>query len=398
MILATGLGLGAGLTYLLDPDKGRRRRALLRDKAVRAVHRVNDCINVAARDVRHRSCGLKADARALFNNGEQTSDRVLTERVRSKLGRLVSHPHSIQVTADRGQVRLSGPILEREVCNLLAGVSSVRGVTSVENRLEVHREPDVPGLQGEPRRAMCRTGSARASWSPEARLLAGAVGCGLMANCLARRTPAAAFLGTVGFGLFLRGWTNLDARRLTGLGCGRRAVDVSKTITFNAPVEQVFDFWANYENFPRFMSHLREVCDRGNGHSHWVATGPAGVPVTWNAFLTRVVPNELLAWKSEPGSAVANAGAIRFERMGDSRTRVTVRLSYNPPVGALGHAAALVFGADPKSAMDEDLVRLKSLLEEGKASAPGKKATREELAAREPAPVPVIPGPGIPVL
>ena len=78
---------------------------------------------------------------------------------------------------------------------------------------------------------------------------------------------------------------------------------------------------------------------------------------------------------------IANAGVIRFEPTDDGGTRVDIRLSYNPPAGALGHLAALLFGDDPKSAMDEDLVRLKSLLEEGKASAPGKKVTREELAA-----------------
>ena len=116
------------------------------------------------------------------------------------------------------------------------------------------------------------------------------------------------------------------------------------------------------------MAHLKEVRDHGAGRSHWVAEGPAGVAASWDATLTRFVPYELLAWRSEPGSVVANAGVIRFEPTDDGGTRVDIRLSYNPPAGALGHFAALLFGDDPKSAMDEDLVRLKSLLEQGKAT------------------------------
>jgi len=211
-------------------------------------------------------------------------------------------------------------------------------------------------------------------------LVSGAVGGGLMANCLAKRTPGAILLGTVGFGLFLRSMTNLPLNRLTGIGCRRRAVDVQKTINIAAPVEEVYDFWTNFENFPRFMSHLQEVRDLGNGRSHWVAAGPVGTRASWNAILTRAEPDQLIAWKSEPGSLVASVGRVRFQRMSNQNTRVDIHLSYNPPAGAVGHFAALLCGADPKSAMDEDLVRLKSLLESGKASAPGKHATRADLA------------------
>ena len=82
---------------------------------------------------------------------------------------------------------------------------------------------------------------------------------------------------------------------------------------------------------------------------------------------------------SEPGSTVYNSGSIRFEPAGADATRVTIHMTYLPPGGALGHFAAKLFGADPKAALDDDLVRLKSLLEAGRASAPGKRATREEL-------------------
>jgi uncharacterized membrane protein len=93
------------------------------------------------------------------------------------------------------------------------------------------------------------------------------------------------------------------------------------------------------------------------------------VSVEWDAVVTDWVPSQLIAWKSVEGSTVETAGRVRFEPTGDDRTEIDVQMSYNPPAGALGHAVATLFGADPKRAMDEDMVRLKSLLEEGKTRA-----------------------------
>src|SRR5262249_33201328 len=132
---------------------------------------------------------------------------------------------------------------------------------------------------------------------------------------------------------------------------------------------------------------VREVRDLGNGRSHWAAEGPAGIPVRWDAVITRFVPNQLLAWRSEPGSVIANAGILRFEATPEGNTRVDIRLSYNPPGGALGHFAARLFGADLKSLMDEDLVRLKGLSEEGQTSTPKEgPVSRQEVTASEPRP------------
>jgi uncharacterized membrane protein len=144
---------------------------------------------------------------------------------------------------------------------------------------------------------------------------------------------------------------------------------VQKTITVNAPIEQVWELWSNFENFPHFMSHVKEVRKLDEGRSHWVVAGPAGVPVEWDAVITDWVPHQLIAWKSVEGSTVDSAGRVRFQTLQDRSTEIDVQLSYNPPAGAVGHAVAALFGADPKRAMDEDMVRLKSLLEEGKTRA-----------------------------
>ena len=161
-------------------------------------------------------------------------------------------------------------------------------------------------------------------------------------------------------------------------------MDVHKTIHVRAPVEEVFRVWNDYAEFPRFMTHVREVTLDG-GRSRWVVDGPLGLRATWNAEVTAFEANRLLAWRSLPGSRVENRGVIRFEPQPDGTTRLDIRLSYNPPGGALGHGVARLLGADPKHSMDDDLLRFKSLVEEGKATARGHTVTREELRIPPPA-------------
>lgn len=111
----------------------------------------------------------------------------------------------------------------------------------------------------------------------------------------------------------MQGITNLPMKGLVGARGDRRAVDIVKTLNIAAPVEEVFRFWTKFENFPRFMTNVREVRDSGNGMSHWVVAGPAGIPVEWDAETTKLIPNEVLAWKSVKGSVIANAGIIQFQ-------------------------------------------------------------------------------------
>jgi uncharacterized membrane protein len=175
-----------------------------------------------------------------------------------------------------------------------------------------------------------------------------------------------------------RSLANVPVTRLVGVTGSRRVVDVHKDIWIDAPVTRVFDFWREIANFPRFMSHLAEVRDLGGGRSHWVANGPAGVPVHWDAAITRMIPNEMIAWRTEPGSPVRHAGIVNFEPV-NGGTQVRIRLTYNPPGGALGATVARMFGADPKSEMDDDLVRLKSLIEDGRTTAHGTQVTLDEV-------------------
>jgi uncharacterized membrane protein len=180
---------------------------------------------------------------------------------------------------------------------------------------------------------------------------------------LTRRGTFASLFRTVGTGLLV-GSASRDSLVGSVLPRAdrRRAVDIQKTLRIDAPLEQVYAFWSNYENFPLFMSHVREVEDLGGGRSRWSVSGPGGVPIEWNAILTQQGFNEVIAWRSEPGSMLENAGIIRFTPDGIG-TRVDLRFCYHPPVGGAGQAVAELLGTDPRAKLNEDLGRMKALLE-----------------------------------
>ncbi len=361
------LGLGAGLMYFLDPDRGRRRRALARDRMAHSVRVLDAATDTTARDLSHRVHGILAEGAQIFRRKE-TSDQALEARVRSNLGRSVSHPHAIDVTVDQGHVTLSGPVLAHEVKGLLKRVSNIPGAHKIVNALTTHTQAnDTPGLQGGKSRPGRRWAFGQTNWAPTSRLIACGSGGALMGYCLLRRDLKAASLGTLGFALFMRGLTNLEIRRLVGIGAGDAAVETRKAINIKAPVERVYEFFTNYQNFPRFMTNVREVRPTENGRSQWVVAGPMGVPVKWAARITENIPNERISWETVPGSLVRNSGTIQFRPNENGGTQVEIKLLYNPIVGAAGHAVAKFFGADPKSEMDQDLLRMKTMIETGHA-------------------------------
>ena len=146
-----GAVIGAGIMYLLDPDRGRRRRTRLRDQLVSAGHRTSDAVGATSRDVTNRARGVVAELRGRLHR-EQVSDEVLRERVRVRIGSVVGHAGAIETHVSGGRVTLRGPVLGEEIDRLLRRVRGVRGVEEVVSELEVHETPgNVPALQGQPR-------------------------------------------------------------------------------------------------------------------------------------------------------------------------------------------------------------------------------------------------------
>ena len=363
-LLLGAAAAGAISMYLLDPDHGRRRRALMRDRLTSGMSRLDDATSVASRDLRNRARGVAHEVRSRFTR-EEVSDEILCERVRSRLGWAVSHPGAIEVSAQSGRVTLTGAVLEREYVRLLRTVWAVRGVADVEDRLSVHESPaGVSALQGSGRARGRRLGPWQDNWPPGIRVLMGATGGVLLLNALAGKRGALGILGGLtGAALIARSSTNMPIDRL--VGTRTPAMELQKCIDVAAPVEQVFETFSQLERFPEFMTHVREVRVRGDGTSQWTVEGPAGRTITWEAMTTRLEPNRLIAWRTLPGSAIEHAGLLRFEPR-ENGTRVLVTMSYTPPAGALGHAVARIFGADPKSELNDDLLRMKVFLETGR--------------------------------
>src|SRR5918996_694388 len=160
------------------------------------------------------------------------------------------------------------------------------------------------------------------------------------------------FVGAIVAGLWL-------VRRSQG---AEQGIEVSRTMTVDAPVERVFEFWNDFENFPRFMSHVREVRRTGPDRSHWVVAGPGGVPIEWDAAVTQRVANEVISSRTVEGTLVDHSGTVRFWPTSSGATRIEISMTYRPVGGALGHGVATLFGSDPERVIGDDLSRVAAQL------------------------------------
>ncbi len=356
--LILGGALGASLMFLLDPERGRRRRAGVRDRVVHGMHVGTHAADVTGRDLAHRAEGVAARFRSRFVH-EEVDDAILVDRVRSKMGRYVTHPHSVHVTVRNGEVTLEGVVLARERKRLLRAVAKVPGVRAICDCLEAHRQDErVPGLQGSGRKPGRRIDFLQAHWAPSTRAFALAGGASAVLLGVRRRDLLGFAFLSAGAALVLRGLTNLELRRVFGLGRGR-PLEIRKIVNIAAPVQDVFDFWLNFQNFPRFLKGVRSVQARRGGRSHWEVEGPGGLPVRWDAELTRQLRHELIAWRSIPGSIVRHAGRVRFRRTEEGGTRVELEFSFTlPAAGAPG--AFLV-----RRRLNDALAQIKTMLEHG---------------------------------
>jgi len=152
-------------------------------------------------------------------------------------------------------------------------------------------------------------------------------------------------------------------------------IRVERTITVNRPREEVYHFWRQLENLPRFMDHLESVTVLDEERSHWVAKAPAGTKVEWDASIQDEIENELIVWRSLPGSDIDNAGSVHFIPAAEG-TEVRVVLSYDPPAGKVGAAVAKLLGEEPEQQIEEDLRRFKQVVEAAEAPARSRKPAK----------------------
>src|SRR5205823_87498 len=184
--LLAGAGAGAAAMYFLDPDRGARRRAIVADKVTSSIRQVPRTVRVTKIDLANRAHGIWAETQHIFSK-DDAPDEVIEARVRSKMGRIVSHPHAVKVSCQDGVISLSGPILSDEVPRLMKCISWVAGVISVKNNLDEHETAEgVSALQGGTRRES-HSEFLQRNWSPAARFVAGTAGTAALAYGLIKR-------------------------------------------------------------------------------------------------------------------------------------------------------------------------------------------------------------------
>lgn len=152
----------------------------------------------------------------------------------------------------------------------------------------------------------------------------------------------------------------------SGSGDGGTGIEVRQAVTVNRTPEELYRYWRNFENLPRFMTHLESVQQDGDRRSHWTAKGPAGVTVEWDAEITEDRPNERIAWRSSEDADVGSSGSVRFSPAPGGRgTEVLVEMTYTPPGGSAGAAVAKLFGEEPQTQTYDDMRRFKQMMETG---------------------------------
>jgi uncharacterized membrane protein len=167
-----------------------------------------------------------------------------------------------------------------------------------------------------------------------------------------------------------------------------RDVHLETSIAIDKTPEELYAFWRDFKNLPLFMRNLESVTELSPTQSHWVAKGPGGSRIEWDAEIFNEKENELISWRSLEDADVVNAGSVRFQAGPEGHgTFVRVAMNYNPPAGKVGATVAQLLGAEPAQLIKEDLRRLKQIMEAGEIATidgqtSGRAAETEATAAK----------------
>ena len=356
-------GAGAAMVYLLDPEHGKRRRSMLRDKATHFGVKARKTLLASGIDLGNKLEGAASVLQARLCM-EKAEDQVIAARVRSKLGHLVSHPHAIEVIVSQGVVTLYGPVLESEEPKAIREIRGIAGVTEVRNRLHTHKNAGgIPALQAGSKPGTHVLQPLPPRWSPAMRLGIGTAGLTLAGIALRKRNWAAPFLGAAGTGLLLSATTNRSLHKSLGFEDHWAGLRVRRSISIAAPISELYKFWADPLNYSSVFSHVLSIEKVSEDCYLWTVEGPAGKHITWQGRIIDRVPNQLVAWTTDPESQLPNSGIVSLEPIYDGSTHLQVTLDYRPPVGVLGQFIAKFLGADPAKTLQQDLLNLKQKFE-----------------------------------
>ncbi len=185
------------------------------------------------------------------------------------------------------------------------------------------------------------------------------LGGGLIARAVTGRCPVNASIG--------RNTARGAAATESAFGSTHRSEEfkIEQSVVIARPRDELFRFWRNLENLPRFMDHLQSVTVLDDRHSQWVVKGPGGVRLEWDAEITHEVENELIAWRSLPGSDLDHRGAVHFSPVHNGGTEVRVILRYQTRRAGAGNAISQILGDRPADQIVDDLRRFKQVMEAG---------------------------------
>lgn len=354
--LLTGLALGAGAIYFFDASQGARRRKLAADQLNHLLHGCIHDFDVAWRDLQNRAQGTAAEARRVLDFSE-VPDEVVVQRVRAQMGHYTTHARSIEVQSSNGHVVLRGPVASSELFGLLQAIGAIPGVRTVTDELVIERHGENGAERGQLPASAAKFVSG--NWAPGTKLLVGGGGALLLGNCLMsrRRSLTDVALGCLGFGMLMRSVGNQGT-----VGSWQR-VEFHKTLAIHAPVEKVFGFLTRPENWLLITTKIQNLRWLGEDSFAKDIVLP-GMNLTCSERIDCVKENECFVTESLPDSMLSYNKELHFEKAGDN-TRLHLKFSYSPPAGAIGHAAASMFGLDAKSFFDDFLMRAKTYLETG---------------------------------
>jgi uncharacterized membrane protein len=356
----TGAVAAAGVTYYFDVDSGRRRRARLGERSTSVARHGLSRLQAASRDLAQRASGLGARATALLRSGGRVAAPVLAERVRARLGRVVSHPGAVKVTADDERtVRLTGAVLAWEHQPLRQAVAAVPGVHGVRDELQVYESADhVSALQGAPRRSSRQAGPDPGG-SAALRVLMAVAGGGLLVGG-ARRTGTLGAVGAAAGGALLLGTLAAPRRARRQRG---RTLEICQTLHLRAPAEGIYAALRRCDRLVALLPALRALRHRADGATQWTVHDPEGWRLDWTAVITELQPNRQIAWRSTHDSALTQWGMIWLEPIDPQQTRLHVYASVQPLPGRTGQALRRLLGTGPRGELTEHLGHLRRYLE-----------------------------------